>query len=144
MKRRKFISGLATGVMIATPIFANDYVSTIVRQLEEQGFRSITQSRTLLGRVRINAIRDDGTREIIVNPSNGEILRDLWSPIDGSGRETSIVDEGDGGGKGDDDDDDDGDDDDDDDNGDDDDDDDSGGDDDEDDDDEDDDDEDDG
>jgi hypothetical protein len=76
------------------------------------GFNSIKQERTLLGRVRIIASRSDGRREIIINPSNGEILRDLWMPSRGEKGTADIIADksgrsgnGSGGGKDDDDDD---------------------------------------
>lgn len=116
MKRRMFLSGLAAGIALAAPAFAADVVDSIVRQLKKLGFRHIEQERTLLGRVRITAVRKDGRREIIVNPKTGEILRDLWTPTSGKDGELTIIDDpgsrSDDGGD-DDDDDDDGDDDDD-------------------------------
>lgn len=108
MKRREFLTGLAAGVAIATPALAQEYVDSIVRQLQELGFRNIAQERTLLGRVRITASRKDGQREIIVNPRTGEILRDLWTSGSGGRSSISIIDDRGGKGRdGDDDDDDD-------------------------------------
>lgn len=118
MKRRDFLTVLATGLAAADPALAQDYVRSIVRQLRQQGFASVTEERTLLGRVRIVAVSGDGRREIIVNPNNGEILRDLWSPSGNGVAEVTIIDDrkpgkGKGKGKGGNDDDDDDDDDDD-------------------------------
>lgn len=107
MKRREFLSGLAVSLVLASPAAAQDYVDSIVSQLREQGYRSIVQERTLLGRVRIVADRKDGEREIIVNPRTGEILRDLWIPLDGTAGRISIRDDHSGGDHDDDDDDDD-------------------------------------
>ncbi len=101
MKRRDFLSGIAVGLASVTPAFAQDVVSQIRRQLRQQGFREIAEERTLLGRVRIMAVRNDGRREIIINPSTGEILRDLWSPLSGGLGRIQIIDEdsrGSGGG----------------------------------------------
>ena len=78
MRRREFFSGLAAGVFAAGPAMAQDYVADIINQLVKQGFKSIETAQTWLGRVRITALREDGQREIIVNPVSGEILRDLW------------------------------------------------------------------
>lgn len=74
---------LAAGLLMASAAFA-DYQQDIVRQLQGMGFDRIEVSRTLLGRVRITAFGADGSREIILNPNTGEILRDLWSRPDGS------------------------------------------------------------
>lgn len=93
MKRREFLSVLAAGVTVAGPALAQDYVESIIAQLREQGFQSITQERTLLGRIRIVARRSDGRREIIVNPRSGEILRDLWTPVSGRPGKIDIIDE---------------------------------------------------
>lgn len=100
MKRRQFMVGVVAGVVFGSPALAQDYVESIIRQLKRQGFRSVVQERTLLGRVRITASRKDGRREIIVNPKSGEILRDLWTPISGGSREVSIIDDDRGGGSG--------------------------------------------
>lgn len=92
MNRRRFLCGLAAAATAAaTPALAKDYVGTIIRQLRDQGFRDIVEARTLLGRVRIAAVRPDGLREIIVNPLTGEILRDLWLPVAGGSGERSII-----------------------------------------------------
>lgn len=108
MKRRNFLSGLVAAVALAGPALAQDYVASVIEQLKAQGFRSIRQERTLLGRVRIIGVRKDGRREIIINPNNGEILRDLWMPMKGEKRASDILDEKSGGGSGGDDDDEDG------------------------------------
>ena len=50
----------------------------IVTQLTTQGFTRIEVSRTLLGRVKIEARSDSLDRELVFNPSTGEILRDYW------------------------------------------------------------------
>ena len=91
VKRRKFLVGLMCGLIAATPAAASDYVEDIVSQLRQQGFSDIVQESTLLGRIRIMATSDDGQREIILNPSTGEILRDLWIPAEGSTQKIAIV-----------------------------------------------------
>ncbi|MGL6209476.1 MAG: hypothetical protein ACRC14_06565, partial [Paracoccaceae bacterium] len=47
--------------------------------------------RTLLGRERITGARGGGSREIIVNPNTGEILRDLWLNSDGEVKGAGIL-----------------------------------------------------
>lgn len=100
MKRRAFLSGLVAGVALAGPALAQGIVDDIVGQLRRQGFRSVVTERTLLGRVRIVASRSDGSREIIVNPRTGEILRDLWSPKSGGKGKVEIIEENSGKGSG--------------------------------------------
>ena len=57
----------------------------VVQQLRQQGYVGFTVSRTLLGRVQVIAEAPDGTqREIVFNPSTGEILRDYIEDADGT------------------------------------------------------------
>jgi hypothetical protein len=105
MKRREFLTGLAASAALAGPALAQDYVGSVISQLKKMGFSIAREERTLLGRVRIVATRSDGRREIIINPNNGEILRDLWSPVQGSRRTSDIIEDKSGGVSGSDDDD---------------------------------------
>ena len=92
MKRRQLLTGIlgAMGVQMLTalPALSQTFVEQVVTQLRAQGFQSIEVERTLLGRTRIAAHRTDGSREIVLNPNTGEILRDLWTSTSGrtSGR----------------------------------------------------------
>lgn len=78
MMARKVMGALVVGAMGTTPVLADVYERTIVEQLQAEGFRSISTERTWLGRMRIVAENGDGQREIVINPNNGEVLRDLW------------------------------------------------------------------
>ncbi|MDB5657452.1 MAG: hypothetical protein JWS10_67 [Cypionkella sp.] len=89
MNRRSFmalsaasIAG-AAGVLAPGAALAESYQSSVVEQLRGQGYRQINVERTLLGRVRIVAERRGGSREIILNPRTGEILRDVVVAADG-------------------------------------------------------------
>jgi hypothetical protein len=93
MKRRAFLAGLLVGGAFAGPALAQGLVDDIIAQLRRQRFQTVTTERTLLGRVRILATRDDGAREIIVNPRTGEILRDLWTPVSGGKAKVEIIDD---------------------------------------------------
>ena len=62
-------SGLAT---------AQSVQDQIVSQLTAQGFTRIEVSRTLLGRIKIDAKSATLDRELVFNPVTGEILRDYW------------------------------------------------------------------
>lgn len=77
MMGRKVMGALLAGAMGATPVFADVFAANIVEQLQTEGFKTISMERTWLGRTRIVAEGEQGQREIIVNPNNGEILRDL-------------------------------------------------------------------
>ena len=95
---------MAGGLMLAMPAHAANFADQVARQLRNQGYREVVVATTLLGRARITGTRHGGTREIILNPKTGEILRDLWVAADGSSGGISIVDDGGSGNGGDDDD----------------------------------------
>ncbi|MCB6178968.1 hypothetical protein LHP98_12625 [Rhodobacter sp. Har01] len=101
MNRRRFLALGAAALAVAQPAHAKDIVAQIVRQLEKRGYSEITVSRTLLGRVRIVGRGSKGSREIILNPATGEILRDLTTRSDNSGRSGDLLDGGDDDGGGD-------------------------------------------
>ena len=64
---------------------AQTVADAVVQQLRQQGYVGFTVSRTLLGRVQVIAEAPDGThREIVFNPSTGEILRDYIEDADGT------------------------------------------------------------
>jgi hypothetical protein len=48
----------------------------LIRQMQDQGYGSVTVSRTLLGRIMVVAKTADVHREIVIHPVTGEILRD--------------------------------------------------------------------
>jgi len=78
MKRRDFLAAFAG--LAATPALAQamSFTDTLVEQLKQQGFNTISVARTWLGRVRIVASNARFRREIVLNPRTGEILRDVW------------------------------------------------------------------
>jgi uncharacterized membrane protein YgcG len=80
------MGALVAGAMGTTPVLADVYERTIVEQLQAEGFSSISTERTWLGRMRIVAESAEGQREIVINPNNGEVLRDLWLAEGGDAR----------------------------------------------------------
>ncbi len=64
---------LAGGMAQAAP----DYAGRVVRQLADQGYRQIEVRRSLLGKVIVTGSRPGQQREIVIDPRNGELLRDL-------------------------------------------------------------------
>lgn len=80
---RRFFLLTAAAFALATPAHA-DFVSDVQRKLQSQGFTEISVTSTLLGRSRIIARGKRGTREIILNPKTGEVLRDLWTSASGA------------------------------------------------------------
>lgn len=76
MQRRRFISLLTAALMAAGPVSGQSLRESVIAQLAGQGFARITVSRTLLGRMRFVAENELYRREIVINPSTGEVLRD--------------------------------------------------------------------
>lgn len=83
--RRRMIGTLIAALALGSPVRAADFADYVIRQLQAQGFTEFDTSTTLLGRTRIVASGDIGTREIVLNPVTGEILRDLWLLRGGDG-----------------------------------------------------------
>jgi hypothetical protein len=77
MKRRVFITGFAATLMRAGMALASGVQEDVVAQLRGQGFSQIKVATTWLGRTRITAQKGNLSREIVLNPRTGEILRDL-------------------------------------------------------------------
>ena len=82
-RRGLFASALALATL-AAPVAALDLVDSILASLKQQGYVDIEVSQTLLGRTRIVTHNAEYSREIIVNPGTGEILRDYWELLNGS------------------------------------------------------------
>ncbi|GAB1479604.1 hypothetical protein MASR2M74_21690 [Paracoccaceae bacterium] len=78
-----FLFAATAAALLPGAALAADFSDRIMRRLRKQGYTDISISRTLLGRVRIVAWRGGASREIILNPSTGEILRDVWTASDG-------------------------------------------------------------
>lgn len=98
MTRSSLIFAAALGIALADPVLAQDYVGGITGQLRDLGFEQIEVRQTLLGRARIIARSAEGQREIILNPNNGEILRDFWQASPGQSATSRLVDSRNSGG----------------------------------------------
>jgi len=64
--------------------------NAVVQQLSRQGYGDIRVGHTLLGRARITGERNGVSREIVVNPRTGEILRD-YSKKTGAGIDVQLI-----------------------------------------------------
>ena len=73
---RRIIWGTAMLLALALPASAETVAETVARQLREQGYERIETSYTWLGRLRVSAVQGEMSREIVINPNTGEILRD--------------------------------------------------------------------
>jgi hypothetical protein len=83
MNRRTLLLSLPALWLQAAGAMA-DVERAILRRLRAAGYGQISVSRTLLGRVRIVALKPGLRREIILNPNTGEVLRDLITTLDGT------------------------------------------------------------
>ena len=80
---RQWILGpaLALSLSFGQPGFATPGQDMVTASLQEQGFEVRLVHWTLLGRIRIIAVSDTVRREIVINPTTGEILRDYSQAI---------------------------------------------------------------
>ncbi len=87
LRHPKLLSLLLAGFLAAQPASAQSLAEDIALQMTRLGFVSVTIDGTWLGRVRVTGTRNGTSREIILNPNTGEILRDLW--LDENGQMTA-------------------------------------------------------
>jgi hypothetical protein len=84
MNRRLLLVAL-TAFTLGMPVAAQaDIIDDMVEVLEDQGYSRIEVTTTFLGRTRILASNGQGTRELVINPRTGEVLRDVWISPDGN------------------------------------------------------------
>jgi hypothetical protein len=84
MRRRTVLYSMLAATFLSGPAMAQGPGDQIAAQLKRMGYAEVTVSRTLLGRMRIVGTSSRYRREIVLDPRNGEILRDLRRPLDGS------------------------------------------------------------
>lgn len=91
MKNWVRLAVLLACLVAGRPLLAAGYADAVVAQLQKQGYDRIKTEETWLGRVRIVAEREGGSREIILNPRTGEILRDLWLLTNGQAGRSLLI-----------------------------------------------------
>lgn len=78
---KRGVGVLAAAWLLATlPVVASAQAVTeteVISELKQDGFRVVNTGTTLLGRVRITALGAEGVREVVLNPRNGKVLRDV-------------------------------------------------------------------
>lgn len=78
---KKAIDFIALAVVLGlVPAMAGAQALTkdeLIAELQAEGFAVVDTGTTLLGRLRITATGPEGTREVILNPRNGKVLRDV-------------------------------------------------------------------
>lgn len=87
MNRRLFLLTSVGALVCAPPAFAAVAPEDeVARNLTGAGFRITSRRRTMLGRVRFLAVRGSTEREVVLDPSSGEILRDYSRASSGGER----------------------------------------------------------
>ncbi|WP_298434422.1 hypothetical protein [uncultured Jannaschia sp.] len=84
MCSRLLRAGLLVGALSFGVAAQAQTASGMIGRLQAEGFDRIEVSRTLLGRVRIEARGNGQRREIVFNPRTGEVLRDYARADDDS------------------------------------------------------------
>lgn len=77
----KVVHALAVAFVLAgVPVMGMAQAVTedqVIADLQQEGFMVVDTGTTLLGRLRITALGPEGTREVVLNPRNGKVLRDV-------------------------------------------------------------------
>jgi hypothetical protein len=76
----------ALAVALAAPVAAQSIRDDVEAALVAQGYEIVNVGRTWLGRLRVVAENDEIRREIVINPSTGEVLRDYSVALANLGR----------------------------------------------------------
>ncbi|WP_281859484.1 hypothetical protein [Litoreibacter halocynthiae] len=69
--------------MVRTEVAGKSYQRT-VQKLRSEGFKIVSVKKSLLGRIRVLALKNNNLREIIISRSTGEIKRDAIISNSGS------------------------------------------------------------
>lgn len=69
-------------LFLSSTACAATHEEELIMHMQNQGFKLIERETTWLGRVSLEFKSDTHEREIILNPSNGAILRDYKEPLD--------------------------------------------------------------
>lgn len=78
-KRHIVLTLLSAALSASSPAFAQSQLDRVVSDLRSENYDTITIKRTFLGRIRVYGSGSAGVREVILNPSTGEVLRDYAS-----------------------------------------------------------------
>ena len=85
------LSVLGLAALMGLPANASTLLQRIEGQLRAQGFTHITAATTFFGSTRIDATSATQRREIVFNPSTGEIVRDYWSDLSGKSQPGAVT-----------------------------------------------------
>lgn len=77
MRRVLLMAGFAASLMVQTPALAQSaQTADVIAQIEADGYTVTDVRRSWLGRIVITATKDTDLREVVVNRTSGEVLRD--------------------------------------------------------------------
>jgi len=76
------ISAILFQFFVTEPDMNDPLIMTLTKQLEDEGYKIIDVSTTMLGRYHIEAQSTEFEREIVFAPGAGTFLRDDISPLD--------------------------------------------------------------
>jgi hypothetical protein len=76
MSFRRFLVVFWLALVLPGATFAQSVREDVEAALVAQGYQIVTVGRTLLGRLRVVAQNETIRREIVINPTTGEVLRD--------------------------------------------------------------------
>jgi hypothetical protein len=79
-------ASLLLSAALAAPLAAQGIQDDVVEALVGQGYEIVNVGRTWLGRLRVVAENDEIRREIVINPTTGEVLRDYSVTLANLGR----------------------------------------------------------
>lgn len=81
MTRRGFLLSGACLLATTGSSLAMSYDDDVAARLRREGYRITYRKRTWLGRVRFKARKGKTIREIVVDPTSGEVLRDYSESV---------------------------------------------------------------
>lgn len=88
MCRSVILASLAAVLLLHSPALAQVSVADdVIARIEQEGYTVVDVRRSWLGRIVITASDQDDLREIVLNRTSGEVLRDQRFPGEARGAE---------------------------------------------------------
>lgn len=89
MTRRGFLLSGASLLATCGPSLASTAEDEVAARLRRDGYRILMRKRTWLGRIRFKARKGQTVREVVVDPTSGEVLRDYSDKLAGADKESN-------------------------------------------------------
>jgi len=88
MRSSLIFASFAAVFLLQSPVQAQQSVADdVIARIEAEGFTVVEVKRSWLGRIVITASDQDDLREVVLNRTSGEVLRDQRFPNEGRGAE---------------------------------------------------------